>query len=133
MTSLVDTTRGHVQEPKDLELLVEGGAVLRHDVDALNSALLDLVLAVNGRLSLGAAGNGERVGNLDAQFLLVTTSTADTDVAVLHGLGRVPVGYWVVGKDKAGVVYDSGRESWTDTRLTVRCSVATVKVRLVVF
>lgn len=68
----------------------------------------------------------------------VTTAGADTEVVVAHGLtdangtAIVPAGFLVIGRDKAGVVYDSGTAN-TTTALNIKCSVATVALTLWVF
>lgn len=44
--------------------------------------------------------------NFDAKTITLTFSSANTDTASMHGLGRVPTGYIVVGVNAAIVVYD---------------------------
>lgn len=51
---------------------------------------MNLVQRINGRLSLGNAKHGTKAGNLDAQWLTAFFD-GQVDVAVPHGLGRVPV------------------------------------------
>ena len=66
------------------------------------------------------------------QFLNVTTSTANTEFAVDHGLGAIPNGYIVIGQDKAGDVYNS-TTAWTTSTIYLKASVATMTLRLIVF
>lgn len=81
----------------------------------------------------GAIQNGDKAGNLSAQFVVYTSNgTANTEDTVSHTLGRVPVGYITVLQDKAAVVYDSGTD-WTETAMYLKTSVATVTQTLLVF
>lgn len=67
------------------------------------------------------------------QYQDVTTpGTANTEFTVNHGLGRVPVGYLVVGRDKAAIIYNS-TTAWTETAIYLKCNVATVAIRLLIF
>lgn len=77
-------------------------------------------------------------GPSNGRRIAVTTAVVDTEVTVEHGLTdasgapRVPRGYFVIGQDKAGTVYDSTNPH-TDTLLKIRCDVATVALKLWVF
>lgn len=66
------------------------------------------------------------------RFVDVTTAGADTEFAVKHGLGRVPVGYIPIGQNKAGGFYNS-TTAWTAESIYLKCDVATMTVRLLVF
>lgn len=71
--------------------------------------------------------------NFDAEIKSITTNgTANTEDAVSHSLKRVPTGYLILNRDKAGVVYDSGTP-WTATSIYLKCSVATVAVKIMIF
>ncbi len=71
--------------------------------------------------------------NFNAQLKTYTTNgVANTEDAVAHTLKRVPTGFLVVTRDKAGIVYDSGT-TWTATNLYLKCSVATVAVKILIF
>jgi hypothetical protein len=48
-------------------------------------------------------------------------ATADTDVSVEHGLGRVPAGYVVIGLSASVRVYD-GSAAPSESLLTLRAS-----------
>lgn len=73
--------------------------------------------------------------NFDCRLVTVTTdATPDTETAVAHTLGKVPTGYILIGKDLAGDVYTStGGTAWTTTNIYVKCTVASVTVKLIVF
>lgn len=67
-----------------------------------------------------------KAGSVTASF----TST-NTELVVLHGLSRIPVGYILIGSDAAMDVYDSGTAN-TDTALFLKSN-ATGNARLLVF
>lgn len=63
---------------------------------------------------------------------VVTPAVADTTFSVTHGLGRIPVGFHVMSKNKAVDVYESG-VAWTNTTISLKASVATATVKLFIF
>lgn len=70
--------------------------------------------------------------NMDVQLIdYVTNGVANTQDTVAHTLKRVPLGYLVADVDKAGVIYKSG--AFTTTNLLLKCNVATVTAKLIVF
>lgn len=80
-----------------------------------------------------AIANGDKAGNFDAKYLVVTSSgTANNENTWAHGLKRVPQGYIVVRADKACDVYD-GTTPWTTTNIYLKVSVATVALTILVF
>lgn len=88
---------------------------------------------LHGPVSLGDGVNGSIAGQLNAQTLVYTTNaTLDTEDSVSHGLSRVPVGFLVIRRDKAGIVYDSGGV-WSKTVIKLKCNVASVTVTILVF
>jgi len=91
----------------------------------------DVARQINGGLSLGEiTQNGVEPVNIDAVWKTATTpGVVDTEFAVTHNLGRVPVGFDVKRMDKACIVYDSGT-AWTDTQIFLKCNVITVAITL---
>ena len=84
---------------------------------------------INGQLSFG---DGLSPDNLAGSWVdVVTPGVANTDFTVSHNLGRLPVGYWIMQKDKACDVYQGGVAS-TVTQLTLKASVATATLKLFV-
>ncbi len=82
--------------------------------------LTQVTEAFNNKLSLS--------DSFDGKFLKDTFTTANVEVASIHGLGRVPIGYIVVGSTAATQVYD-GASANTAQLLYLRASAAsTVKV-----
>lgn len=57
---------------------------------------------------------------------------ADTEITVLHSLQFVPTGY-IYNIDKAGIVYDSNRSSWTASQITVKCNVANAAITMRIY
>lgn len=93
-----------------------------------------IVKAMNGRLSLGGGLTGHRAGNLDGQYIdFLTPAVADTEFIVPHGLNRVPIGYQVVRRDAAAVVYDSSVGSWSPDLLYLKCDTSSTTIKLLVW
>lgn len=89
---------------------------------------------LNGRIFLGTGQNGFRSGDLDAQnYNCISPGTANVEFAVPHGLARTPIGFDVIFRDTAGVVYASRAGSWSDTIIFLKCSVATTTLKLRVY
>lgn len=70
--------------------------------------------------------------NLSSYIGSTTTPGADVEFSISHGLKRVPVGYLVIGQDKAAVVYN-GSTSWTADVIYLKCNTATVIVKVIIF
>ena len=117
------------------DLTIRDGKITEETALVLSTRLRDLVRKVNREVSLGNGVDSYRTGNLDAQYIDVTTTpgVADTEFVVVHGLRRVPIGYIVVRKDRACEVYDSSIGSWTDSVMYLKCNVATATIKLIVF
>jgi len=56
--------------------------------------------------------------------------SVDEDHFLSHDLGRVPLGYFVIGRSSGLVVYD-GETGWTDRVLSLRAT-ATGRARLLI-
>jgi len=73
-------------------------------------------------------GDGIDSINIDGQWLtFLTDPTPDTQFSVTHGLKRIPVGYIVMGKDRAADLYD-GTTAWTIDTIYWRCNVASAAI-----
>jgi hypothetical protein len=71
--------------------------------------------------------------NVDCKLVSFTSSgTPDAENTVAHGIGKVPTGYIVYSQDKAASLY-KGSTAWTATNIYLKCNVATVIVKIVVF
>jgi hypothetical protein len=101
-------------------------------LDELMSNGLDRMNAARGGLSLGEGNSGEYAGNIDGRYITFTSTTADIDIPLAHGLGRTPIGYLVVSRSNAGTVYDS-TTAWNSTSMYVCCDTTSCTVKLVAF
>lgn len=82
---------------------------------------------VNGNISFG---DGTTPDNINGVFANVTAPAApNTDFTITHNLGRVPVGYWIIQKDRACDVY-TGTVAATTTNLTLKATVASAVLRI---
>lgn len=104
-----------------------------------SASLADIVRLLNGGIRLDGrqtpAGivDGGRPGHLSAVVRKVPFGTADTEVEVLHSIGRDAYGYLVIGQDRAGSIYVSRRASWDRQRILLKCDTADVVAYVVVF
>lgn len=115
-------------------ITLEDGKLSGTTATYLSSTLRGMIDKFNGGISLGNGLSGYRAGNLDAQYIDVfTPAVADTEFTVPHGLGRKPIGYDVVRKDKAAIVYDSSGGSWGENVLYLKCNVASTTIKLRVY
>lgn len=62
----------------------------------------------------------------------MTDLTPGVESAVAHGLKRIPEGYFIISRDKAGIVYDSGT-AWDSTNIYVKSNVASLAVKILIF
>lgn len=97
------------------------------DVD---TDLRNLFLMMSGRIRFGDGTDGELGENMSGEFQRFTSdSSANTEFSVTHRLGAVPIGYIVLGQDKAGSLYQlSGTgTTWTSSTIYLKCDVASVE------
>jgi hypothetical protein len=74
-----------------------------------------------------------KAGNFNGQWITFTSSgTPDAENTIAHKLDRKPTGYLVGQRDKAGVLYN-GTTAWTSTNIYLKCDVATVAFRIMVW
>jgi hypothetical protein len=96
-------------------------------VTMLRSLYQHLTDVINGHIGFG---DGTNADNVDGAWVNVVTPAApNTDFTVNHNLGRLPVGYWIMQKDRAVDVY-TGSVAATKTQLTLRATVASAVIRL---
>ena len=91
----------------------------------LLSFMNELSELLNGGLKFSDNFNAEIIDVAD-------TGPANSEFSVSHTLKRVPVGYIVINKDRAGDVYDSGT-TWTSTTLYLKDDTANASIKLLVF
>lgn len=125
------TDDSFVPVPPDISLTE--GATPEEAIVEISNIVQTLARKINGLLSLGTAANGTRAGNLRAQYHEIQFTTADEEVIVPHGLGRVPVGYKVVRRDRACSVYDTNESAWTEDRFSLLCDTTNALVTVELF
>lgn len=104
-------------------------ASLKKFVEMLRQVYQNLVRVINGNLGFG---DGTKTDNIDGNWINVVAPAApNTDFTVNHNLQRLPVGYWVMVKDRACDVY-TGSVLATKTQITLRATVASAVLRLFV-
>lgn len=99
----------------------------------ISSKIREMISRFNRGLSLGSGNSGYKAGNLDAQYVDLLFPAADTEVLIPHGLGRRPIGYVVVRRDRACSIYDSSAGSWGRDVLYLKSDTASASVRLLIW
>lgn len=95
---------------------------------SFDNDLQKLFTAMQGRIRFGTGADGARGENIEGEFQVVSdTGSANTEFAVTHTIGAVPIGYIVIKNSKAGTVYD-GTTSWTSTTLYLRHEAANAAI-----
>lgn len=96
-------------------------------VQMIKNIYQNFTQAFNGNIGFG---DGTNADNINGTWINVVAPVApNTDFTVDHNLGRLPVGYWIMQKDRACDVYTGGVAS-TTTALTLRATVASAVLRL---
>jgi hypothetical protein len=95
----------------------------------IDSDITAVFQAVNGNLRFGSSGSGTNGENIAGQWVTFSTTTANTEVAVTHSMGAIPVGFIVTNINVGGVVYTSGT-AWTTTKVYFKCSAATATITI---
>jgi len=113
---------------------IEEGA---EDAEFIYMLQLRDVVQVARSLSLtsrdGAIQNFDKAGNLNAVWSVFTSNgTANTEDAIPHTLGRIPLGAIISVPDKAAILY-RGSTVWTATTVYFKTSVATVAWKVLLF
>lgn len=73
--------------------------------------------------------------DLSPVIIYSSNATANTEDSVEHSLKRVPTGFLVISQDKAGSVYTnySGMTTWTNSKIFVKSSAASLTAKLLLF
>jgi hypothetical protein len=102
---------------------------LEQFVQMIKNVYQNFSQAVNGLLGFGDGTNSD---NINGSWINVVAPIApNTDFTVNHFLQRLPVGYWIMQKDRACDVY-TGSVAATNTAITLRASVASAVLRIFV-
>jgi len=120
---------GMVAQPPQLVLGAKGEITLGL-IQQLNGWLQDVASKLNGRLTSGTGEHATQAGNFDEQWVEgETPSVADTQFAIYHGLGRLPV-FWKYIVDRACIIYTADVGSWNKDVIFAKCNVASVIFRM---
>ena len=101
--------------------------------DYILGKLKEIAKKINGQLSFGSGVSSAQAGNFGGQWLTWTFTGADTPYLIPHSLGRVPVGYKVMRRDKACIIYDANIGDWGDMNFYLQSDTAAATVSLIVF
>jgi hypothetical protein len=114
-------------------ITVSEGKLTDFQASYLTDSIRGLIRAFNGGISLGDGSQSSLSGNIDGHTKEVYFPTANTDVEVPHGLGRVPIGILTLDVNMDGaVVRGNQRGDWNANRLFLRCSVSGTTALLIV-
>lgn len=111
----------------------EKGHDLSTDIKNYDTDFNTIINCLQGRVRFGSGTTGSAGENIDGAFLTITTNgVANTESTFTHTLGSIPVGYIILGQDKAGSLYQLAGTgtAWTSTTISLKCSVATVAFNL---
>lgn len=73
------------------------------------------------------------LAKLDCELVTYTSDLiANTEDGVPHSLGRIPLGYIVVGLNKPAIVF-KGASAWSTTHIFLQCNQPSVAVSVIVF
>jgi hypothetical protein len=99
------------------------------DIDA---DVKNLFFLSKGRVRFGDGNVGE-TENISGQFVDLTShASANTEFAVAHTLGSIPVGFIVLYQDKAGSLYQAPTTgtSWTSTNIYLKSDVSSLSAKI---
>jgi len=112
----------------------EDGKFTKSMAFALRQAFNSMRDKINGYLTFGAGAKGSWGGNLDCYVNDYTfPSVADTEMVILHELGRAPRFIWVAIQDRAGSVYVSNYAGWGPQKIYMKSSTGDLQATLVLF
>jgi len=96
-------------------------------VQMIKQVYQNLIGVINGQIGFG---DGANLDNINGSWINVVAPVApNTDFTVNHNLQRLPVGYWIMQKDRACDIY-TGSVAATSTQITLRATVASAVLRL---
>lgn len=103
------------------------------DIKNYDTDFNSVFTCLQGRVRFGPGTSGNAGENVYGAFLtIVTNAIANTETTFTHNMGSIPVGYLVIGQDKAGSLFQLAATgtAWTATTISLKCSVATVTFNL---
>lgn len=127
---IVETGLGML--PRPARIVVEDGKISEQTALYLQGFLEQIVSRINGRLSLGNAANATRFGNFSAQCVTFTTPLSG-NIFIPHGLGRPPVGWWIIFNDGYVQLKAVQTGDWNSNTMYLAADTAGVEVTVVIF
>ncbi len=119
-------SRALVPQPLAIENNKDGGLTTQ-SVAQINAFMQAVTSAINGHITFGDGRPSEHTGSIDGQTILVKMPLVGlTQIAVPHGLDRVPTGRIVLGQDGPGILYDSNRAAWGIDQIFLACDTPSV-------
>lgn len=91
--------------------------------------LINLALAMQGRIRLGSGIDGERGENISGEFQVFTCGAAGLTSVVTHTLGASPIGFLLINKSGLGDI----AMSTTSNTLVTFTTLATANTTYTVF
>lgn len=107
--------------------------LLKNYIRDVDTDLRNLFFITQGQIRFGDGDDNEIGENVSGQFQQFTSdATPNTEFAVSHTLGAIPIGYIIMGQDKAGSLYQLSTTgtSWTSTNVYFKCDVASVTFKI---
>lgn len=111
----------------------EKGHDLSTDIKNYDTDFNTVMTCLQGRVRFGSGTSGNSGENIQGLFLTITTNaTPDVESTFTHNMGSIPVGYSIIGQNKAGSLYQlsSTGTAWTSSTISLKCSVASVTFNL---
>lgn len=103
------------------------------DVRFIDKDLGTLFSCLQGRVRFGQGTPNNDGENIAGRFItIVTNAISNTESTFTHNMGSIPVGYLILGQDKAGNLYQLSKTgtAWTSTTISLKCSIASVTFNL---
>lgn len=83
-------------------------------------------------ISFGDGTNNCEGQNIEGHFISGTLNVKDTEQSFDHSLGRKPVGFHVVSRNKGAIIYD-GATANTDKKIYLRASLDAMNFKIFIF
>lgn len=130
----IETRVGFVAVPAPVRAQLDGTFDLATIAAKLNDFMEKFGAGFNGNVSLGDGRGHARAGNLDAVVVEdFYFEASDVEYKIPHALGRIPWGYFVAWRDRAGDIYITSRGSWTADQIILASEVSAMHATLLVF
>jgi hypothetical protein len=130
---LILTGTGSVSQPGRISR-DKDGTISESTISRIFSALETLTAKFNNGISLGDGIHLSRAGNLDAQTIeFISPDVANTEIAIDHSLGRVPIGFIPILQNANGRLYTSNFGGWSKNTIYLKDIRASVLWSIFVF